>query len=144
MSPGLESRVGDLMAMTDPIADMLTRIRNAIRRRHVEVRLPASKLKAEVARVLQQEGFIQAVEPVAEDGHSLLRVQLRYEEGEVPMITGLRRISKPGHRVYARHTRITSIMQGMGVAIMSTPKGVMTGSEARKQGIGGEILCYVW
>jgi small subunit ribosomal protein S8 len=144
MSPGLESRVGDLMAMTDPLADMLTRMRNAIRRRHSEVRLPASKLKAEVARVLQQEGFIQGVEPVAEDGHNLLRVQLRYEEGEIPIITGLRRISKPGHRVYARHTRIPSIMQGMGVAILSTPKGVMTGSDARKQGVGGEVLCYVW
>ena len=132
------------MAMTDPLADMLTRIRNALRRRHAEVRLPASKLKAEVARVLQQEGFIEAVEPLAENGHPLLRVQLRYEEGEVPMITGLRRISKPGHRVYARHTRIPSIMRGMGVAILSTPKGVMTGAEARKQGIGGEVLCHVW
>ena len=132
------------MAMTDPLADMLTRIRNALRRRHAEVRLPASKLKAELARVLLQEGFIAAVEPVAEGGHPLLRVQLRYEEGEVPMITGLRRISKPGHRVYARHTRIPSIMRGMGVAILSTPKGVMTGAEARKQGIGGEVLCHVW
>ena len=127
------------MAMTDPLADMLTRIRNALRRRHAEVRLPASKLKAELARVLLQEGFIEAVEPLAEGGHPLLRVQLRYEEGEVPMITGLRRISKPGHRVYARHTRIPSIMRGM-----STPKGVMTGAEARKQGIGGEVLCHVW
>ena len=108
------------------------------------MRLPASKLKAELARVLLQEGFIAAVEPVAEGGHPLLRVQLRYEEGEVPMITGLRRISKPGHRVYARHTRIPSIMRGMGVAILSTPKGVMTGAEARKQGIGGEVLCHVW
>ena len=132
------------MAMTDPLADMLTRIRNALRRRHAEVRLPASKLKAELARVLLQEGFIEAVEPLAENGHPLLRVQLRYEEGEVPMINGLRRISKPGHRVYARHTRIPSIMRGMGVAILSTPKGVMTGAEARKQGIGGEVLCHVW
>jgi len=132
------------MAMTDPLADMLTRIRNALRRRHAEVRLPASKLKAELARVLLQEGFIEAVEPLAEGGHPFLRVQLRYEEGEVPMITGLRRISKPGHRVYARHTRIPSIMRGMGVAILSTPKGLMTGAEARKQGIGGEVLCHVW
>jgi small subunit ribosomal protein S8 len=132
------------MAMTDPLADMLTRIRNALRRRHAEVRLPASKLKAEVAPLQQQEGYNEAVEPLAENGHPLLRVQLRYEEGEVPMITGLRRISKPGHRVYARHTRIPSIMRGMGVAILSTPKGVMTGAEARKQGIGGEVLCHVW
>jgi small subunit ribosomal protein S8 len=132
------------MAMTDPMADMLTRIRNAMRRRHTEVRLPASKLKAEVARVLQAEGFIRGVEALAEDGHKILRVQLRYQEGEVPMITGLRRVSKPGHRVYTRHTRIPAVMRGMGVAILSTPKGVMTGAEARKQGIGGEVLCFVW
>ena len=130
--------------MTDPIADMLTRFRNAMRRRHAEVRVPASRLKAEVAKVLQQEGFIRSVESVAETGHPMLRVQLRYQEGEVPMITGLRRVSKPGHRVYVRHKGIPSVMRGMGVAILSTPKGVMTGSEARKQGIGGEVLCYIW
>src|SRR6266542_2183601 len=126
------------MAMTDPIADMLTRIRNAMRRRHADVKVPASHLKAEVSRVLQQEGFIQGVEPTQEAGHPHLRLQLRYQEGEVPMITGLRRISKPGKRVYTRHTRIPMVMRGMGVAIISTPKGVMTGAEARIQGIGGE------
>jgi small subunit ribosomal protein S8 len=132
------------MGMTDPISDMLTRIRNAGRRRHVDVRMPASRLKAEVARVLQQEGFIKGVKQIAGEGHPQLQVQLRYQEGELPMITGLRRVSKPGHRVYSRHTQIPSVMRGMGIAIVSTPKGVMTGAEARKQGVGGEVLCYIW
>jgi small subunit ribosomal protein S8 len=132
------------MAMTDPVADMVTRIRNALRRRHAAVRMPASKLKAEVARVLQQEGFIQGVERATEDGHPLLCLTLRYQEGEVPMITGIRRVSTPGKRVYVRQTRIPTVMQGMGVAIMSTPKGVMTGVESREQRLGGEVLCYVW
>jgi small subunit ribosomal protein S8 len=139
-----ESRVGDTMAMTDPIADFLTRLRNAMRRRHPDFRVPASRLKAEVARVLQQEGFIQSVESVVEDRHPVLRVQLRYLDGELPIIAGLRRVSKPGHRVYVGHRAIPSVMRGMGIAILSTPKGVMTGSAARKQGIGGEVLCFVW
>ena len=130
--------------MTDPVADMLTRIRNGLRRRHATVQMPASKLKAEVARVLQEEGFIQGVERVAEDGHTLLRLHLRYQAGEVPMITTIRRVSKPGKRVYVRCTRIPMVMRGMGVAILSTPKGVMTGADSHAQRVGGEILCYVW
>jgi small subunit ribosomal protein S8 len=132
------------MAMTDPIADMFTRIDNAVQRRHATVQMPASKLKAEVARVLQQEGFIQGVDRVTEGSHPVLRLRLRYQEGEVPMITGIRRISKPGKRVYVRRPRIPNVMGGMGVAILSTPKGVMTGSESKAQKIGGEVLGYVW
>jgi len=132
------------MAMTDPLADMFNRISNALRRRHATVQMPASKLKAEVARVLQKEGFIQSVDRVTEDGLPVLRLHLRYQEGEVPMITGIRRISKPGKRVYVRRSRIPNVMGGMGVAILSTPKGVMTGHDSRAQMIGGEIVCYVW
>lgn len=132
------------MAMTDPLADMFNRISNALRRRHAMVQMPASKLKAEVARVLEKEGFIQSVDRVTEDGLPVLRLHLRYQEGEVPMITGIRRISKPGKRVYVRRSRIPNVMGGMGVAILSTPKGVMTGHDSRAQMIGGEIVCYVW
>jgi small subunit ribosomal protein S8 len=132
------------MAMTDPLADMFNRISNALRRRHAMVQMPASKLKTEVARVLQKEGFIQSVDRVTEDGLPVLRLHLRYQEGEVPMITGIRRISKPGKRVYVRRSRIPNVMGGMGVAILSTPKGVMTGHDSRAQMIGGEIVCYVW
>lgn len=130
--------------MTDPIADMLTRIRNGVERGHACVQMPASKLKTEVARVLHQEGFIQSVEHLTEDGHPVLKLHLRYQEGEVPMITGIRRISKPGHRVYVRHGRVPTVLKGMGVAILSTPKGVMTGVESRAQKVGGEVVCYVW
>lgn len=130
--------------MTDPIADMLTRIRNAVQRRHAVVQMPASKLKEEVARVLQKEGFIRAVEQATEGRNPVLRLHLRYEEGESPIITGLRRVSKPGHRVYVNHVRIPTVMRGMGIAILSTPKGVMTGAESRAQMVGGEVLCYVW
>jgi small subunit ribosomal protein S8 len=132
------------MAMTDPLADMFTRIHNAVRRRHATVQMPASKLKAEIARVLHQEGFIQAVDRVTEGSHPMLRLHLRYQEGEVPMITGIRRISKPGKRVYVRSLRIPTVMAGMGIAILSTPKGVMTGTASRAQKIGGEVLGYVW
>lgn len=131
--------------MTDPLADMFTRIHNAVRRRHATVQMPASKLKAEVARVLQQEGFIQGIDRVTEGSHPTLRLHLRYqEEGEVSMITGIRRVSKPGKRVYVRSQRIPTVMAGMGIAILSTPKGVMTGTASRAQKIGGEVLGYVW
>lgn len=132
------------MAMTDPLADMFNRISNAIQRRHAVVQMPASKLKAEVARVLQKEGFIQSVDRVTEDGLPILRLHLRYQENEVPMITGIRRVSKPGKRVYVRRSRIPNVMGGMGVAILSTPKGVMTGADSRAQMIGGEVVCHVW
>lgn len=132
------------MAMTDPLADMFTRIRNAVRRRHATVQMPASTLKAEVARVLHQEGFIQGVERIEEGGHPVLRLHLRYQEGEVPMITGIRRVSKPGKRVYVRRPHIPKVRGGMGVAILTTPQGVMTGAESRVQKIGGEVLCYIW
>jgi len=132
------------MAMTDPLADMFNRITNAVQRRHAAVQMPASKLKAEVARVLQTEGFIQSVERVTDEGHPALRLRLRYQADEAPIITGIRRVSKPGKRVYVRHARIPTVMGGMGVAILSTPQGVMTGVDSRARMIGGEVVCYVW
>lgn len=132
------------MAMTDPLADMFNRIANAVQRRHAVAHMPASKLKAEVARVLQEEGFIQSVERVTDAGHPVLRMRLRYQEDEAPIMTGIRRISKPGCRVYVRHARIPTVRGGMGIAILSTPQGVMTGTDSRARMIGGEVLCHVW
>src|SRR5437660_12447462 len=103
------------MAMTDPIADLLTRIRNGMQRRHAEIKVPASHLKAEVSRVLQEEGFIQGMKSIEEAGHPHLSLRLRYQDGEMPMITGLRRISKRGHRVYTRRTRLTIGIRARGV-----------------------------
>lgn len=132
------------MAMTDPLADMFTRIRNAVRRRHATVQVPASTLKAEIARVLHQEGFLEGVERLEDGGHPVLRLRLRYQEGEIPMITGIRRVSRPGKRVYVRRPHIPRVRGGMGVAILTTPKGIMTGTESRVQRTGGEVLCYIW
>ena len=132
------------MAMTDPLGDMVTRIRNAVRRGHATVQMPASTLKAEIARVLCQEGFIQGVERLEEGGHPVLRLRLRYQDGETPMITGIRRVSRPGKRVYVRRPHIPHVRGGMGVAILTTPHGIMTGTESRVQKVGGEVLCYIW
>ncbi len=134
------------MNVTDPIADMLTRIRNASAARHRELSLPSSRVKREIARILADEGFIDSFEtrrdPEAAQDHLVLR--LKYVEGKTPVVTGLKRISKPGLRVYARKTEIPRVLGGLGVAILSTSHGIMTGSEARKQNLGGEVLCYVW
>jgi small subunit ribosomal protein S8 len=130
--------------MTDPIADLLIRIQNAARRGHPTVTVPASKLKAEVLRVMKAEGFVGNVEKDEVDGHPMLKIQLRYiGEGE-PVITGMRRISKPGKRVYVGCDEVPRVMGGMGLAIMSTSKGVMTGPESRKARLGGEVLFQVW
>ena len=134
------------MNVTDPIADMLTRIRNASAARHRELSLPSSRVKREIARILADEGFIESYEtrtdPDAVQDQLVLR--LKYVEGKTPVVTGLKRISKPGLRVYARKTEIPRVLGGLGVAILSTSHGIMTGSDARKQNLGGEVLCYVW
>ncbi len=132
------------MTMTDPIADMLTRIRNASAARHAVVTLPSSKVKREIARILAEEGFIESYEVRAEGIQEVLSLRLKYVEGRTPVVTGLKRISKPGLRVYARKTEIPRVLGGLGLAILSTSHGIMTGSEARKQNLGGEVLCYVW
>jgi small subunit ribosomal protein S8 len=132
------------MNVTDPIADMLTRIRNASAARHKELSLPASRMKREIARILVEEGFIESFDTQPDPVQDRLVLRLKYVEGRTPVVTGLKRISKPGLRVYARKTEIPRVLGGLGLAILSTSHGVMTGSEARKQNLGGEVLCYVW
>jgi small subunit ribosomal protein S8 len=132
------------MNVSDPIADMLTRVRNASRARHSEVVVPASRTKREIARILKEEGFIAEVREEREGPAQLLRLELKYVDGKVPVVSGLKRISKPGLRVYAQKTDIPRVLGGLGVVIVSTSKGIMTGSQARKAELGGEILAYVW
>ena len=130
--------------MTDPIADMLTRIRNAITARKAKVIMPASKMKQRIAEVLKDEGFV-GVLSFEEDGkQGLLSIELRYDNNNHNAIQGIRRVSKPGQRTYARHTGLPKVRSGLGIAILTTSKGVMTEREARKQGLGGELLCEVW
>jgi small subunit ribosomal protein S8 len=132
------------MNVSDPIADMLTRVRNASRARHTEVVVPASRTKREIARILKEEGFIADVREEREGPAQLLRLELKYVDGKVPVVSGLKRISKPGLRVYARKTEIPRVLGGLGVVIVSTSKGIMTGSQAKQAQLGGEILAYVW
>jgi small subunit ribosomal protein S8 len=131
------------MSMTDPIADMLTRIRNAQQARHDSVQVPASRIKAEIARILKDEGFIRDFE-LPKEKEREIKIQLRYSGKREPVVTGLKRISKPGLRVYVKSKDMPRILGGLGVAIVSTPRGLMTASEARRSNVGGEILCYVW
>jgi small subunit ribosomal protein S8 len=130
--------------VTDPIADMLTRIRNALVARHDFTDMPASRVKESIAAVLKKEGYIQGYEMRDEEGHPQLRVQLAYTGKREPVIAGLDRVSKPGLRVYTSRREVPRVYGGLGIAILSTPDGVMTGKEARKRGVGGEVLCYVW
>ena len=132
------------MSMTDPIADMLVRIRNASRAEHEKVDIPASKLKTRIAGILKDEGFIKNYRLIEDAKQGTLRVYLKYGAGNEKMISGLVRVSTPGRRVYVTHDRIPSILAGMGVAVVSTSKGVVTGRDARKQKVGGEVLAYVW
>ena len=129
---------------SDPIADMLTRVRNASRAEHEKVDIPASKLKVRLAEVLKDEGFIKNFRVLEDKKQGVLRVYLKYGTGNEKMITGLVRVSTPGRRVYVAHDEIPSILGGMGVAVLSTPRGVVTDREARKQKTGGEVLAYVW
>jgi small subunit ribosomal protein S8 len=132
------------MTVTDPIADMLTRIRNAIMVRHDSVIIPSSKMKLAVAKILKEEGFISDYEVVKGKPHREIKIMLRYLEGNQPAISGLKRISKPGLRVYVQKKEIPRVYGGLGVAIISTSKGLRTGQQAWRQGAGGELLCYVW
>ena len=130
--------------VTDPIADLLVRIQNAAGRGHTSVSVPASKLKADVLRVLKAEGFINEYEQTTVDGHPALQVQLRYVAERQPVITGMRRVSRPGRRVYVGRRDVKAVMAGMGLAIISTSKGLMTDQESRRENLGGEVLCEVW
>jgi small subunit ribosomal protein S8 len=132
------------MSMTDPIADMLARIRNATRATHEDVLVPASKIKENIARILAEEGFVDAYELVEAQGHPSIKIDLRYSTEREPAIAGIRRISKPGRRVYKGARELPRVLGGLGVAIISTSQGVMTDREARKAQVGGEVLAYVW
>ena len=132
------------MNVTDPIADMLTRIRNASMARHRELTLPSSRIKRDIARILVEEGFIESYATSQDGVQELLSLRLKYVEGKTPVVSGLKRISKPGLRVYARKTEIPRVLGGLGTAILSTSHGIMTGQSARKLNLGGEVLCYVW
>ncbi len=132
------------MTMTDPIADMLTRIRNANMVRHEKLEVPASNLKKEIADILKREGFIRDYEYVSDDKQGVLRVFLKYGPNNERVITGLKRISKPGLRVYAKADELPKVLNGLGVAVVSTSKGVLTDKEAREQAVGGEVLAYIW
>ncbi len=132
------------MSMTDPIADMLTRIRNANQALLDKVDIPSSRLKVELAKVLKAEGFIRAYKLIDDNKQGVLRVYLKFGPGNERVIQGLRRVSRPGLRVYRKASRIPSLMSGMGVAILSTSQGLMTGMAARQRSLGGEVLCYVW
>jgi small subunit ribosomal protein S8 len=132
------------MSISDPIADMLTRIRNGIMASYDTVDIPSSRLKINVAKILKAEGFIKNYKIMAERRHGTLRVFLKYDEKGAPVIGGLKRVSKPSGRVYTKKDRIPVILNGLGVSILSTPKGVMTDKQAKKMGVGGEILCSLW
>ena len=130
--------------ISDPIADMLTRIRNALIARHPKVDVPGSKLKTEIARILKEEGFITNYKLADEGSQKVIKIYLKYTPANLPVISRLERVSRPGCRVYVGTTGIPRVLGGMGVNILTTPQGVMTGKAARKQGIGGEVLCQVW
>ena len=130
--------------VTDPIADMLTRIRNANQMRYIEVEVPASKIKNEIARILKQEGFISDYKVKKSNVQDNLVLTLKYGDKKERVITGLKRISKPGLRVYAKAEEIPSVLSGLGIAIISTSKGMMTDKEARRESLGGEVLAYIW
>ena len=132
------------MPPTDPIADMLTRIRNALQANHVSVEMPASKIKSAIAQVMQDEGFIAGFERIEHKPQDVLKIDLRYYENRTSVISGLKRVSKPGLRTYVNHNEIPRYYGGLGVAFISTSKGIITGRDAWRQGIGGELLLYVW
>lgn len=132
------------MLTTDPIADMLTRIRNALVAKHEVVDVPASNMKKAIAQILVNEGYIKGFETVEEGTFKNIRITLKYGPNRTKVITGLKRISKPGLRVYARKDQIPRVLNGLGIAVLSTSRGLMTDREARKQAVGGEVLAYIW
>ena len=132
------------MLMNDPIADMLTRVRNALIARHDTVTLPASNMKKAIAKIMLDEGYVKSVDYIDDGLQGQIKIVLKYAEGKQSVIKGLKRISKPGLRVYARNEELPKVLGGLGVAIVSTSKGVMTDKEARKAGVGGEVLAYIW
>lgn len=130
--------------LTDPIADMLTRVRNAVITKTEKVDIPASKMKVEIAKILKEEGFIKSYKIVKDKKQGILRVTLKYTADNEPIITGLKRISKPGRRVYVGKGEIPKVMGGVGIAVITTPKGILSDKECRREGVGGEVLGYIW
>ncbi len=132
------------MTMTDPIADMLTRIRNANTARHDSVEIPASKIKKSIAGILKEEGYINGFEVIEDNKQGMIKIQMKYGSDKEKVISGIKKISKPGLKVYAKATEIPRVLGGLGIAIISTSNGVISDKEARKLGVGGEVICYVW
>lgn len=130
--------------MTDPIADMLTRIRNANVVKHETVDVPASNMKKELARILLEEGFVRGYDVIEDGKQGIIRIQLKYGQSGERVISGLKRISKPGMRVYAANHEIPKVLNGLGISVISTSKGILTDKQARKENVGGEVICYVW
>ena len=132
------------MMTTDPIADMLTRMRNALSARHAKVDVPASRLKNDIAKILKDEGYIANFKLTEDGTKKSIRIYLKYTPGNVPVISRIERVSRPGCRVYVGSKKVPRILGGLGINILTTPQGVMTGAAARKQNVGGEVLCHVW
>ncbi len=132
------------MAMTDPIADMLTRIRNAGKAKLKSVDVPGSKLKIEIAKVMQEQGYIKNFKIIEDDKQGVLRLYLKYDEKQIHAVYGLERVSKPSRRIYSKSQDIKPVLNGLGIAILSTSKGIMTDKQARNQNVGGEVLCKIW
>jgi len=132
------------MMTTDPIADMLTRIRNGLQARHPKVDVPASRLKTDIAKILKDEGYIANFKLTEDGSQKSIRIYLKYSPGNVPVITRIERVSRPGCRVYVGSKKVPRILGGLGINILTTPRGVMTGMTARKENVGGEVLCHVW
>ena len=132
------------MSLTDPVSDFLTRVRNAIKARQQKVDVPHSKLKVEIARILKEEGYIANYKATEEEGHKMLRVYLKYSSDNSSPISDLKRVSRPGCRVYVGSKDVPRVLGGLGINIITTPRGVMTGAAARKENVGGEVLCQVW
>lgn len=132
------------MVMTDPIADMLTRIRNANNAKHTKVTIPSSSVKKAIAGILMEEGYIKEISLIDDNKQGLIEITLKYGENDSKVISGIKRISKPGLRIYASKDEIPKVLNGLGIAIISTSKGIMTDKNARKTNVGGEVLCYVW
>ena len=132
------------MTMTDPIADMLTRVRNASSVHHDTVDVPASNIKRELARILLEEGYIKGYDVIEDGKQGLIRIQLKYGKAGEKVITGIKKISKPGMRVYADKTNVPKVLNGIGISVISTSKGILTDKQARELGVGGEVICYVW
>lgn len=130
--------------VTDPIADMLTRIRNAVLIKAEKVDIPASRMKVEIAKIMKEEGFIKSYKIIKDKKQGVLRVALKYTAENRPVLEGLKRISKPGRRVYVGKDEVPAVMGGMGIAVVTTPKGILTDKSCRRDGVGGEVLCYIW